>query len=91
MYGGLQGKADKQVLEVFRDAYEEVRRGYNEQLINERKVNLAAILLDVANKEGDPSLWPPQSVPLPSQSSLAYVRSAPIILGAHHILRARSI
>lgn len=50
-----QGQADHEVLAVFRNAYEEVRRGYNEQLINERKTNLAALLLDVANKEGDPS------------------------------------
>jgi hypothetical protein len=54
----LQGQADHEVLEVFRSAYEEVRRGYNDQLINERKTNLAALLLDIANKEGDPSLFP---------------------------------
>ena len=52
----VQGEADYQVLEVFRNAYEEVRRGYNDQLINERKTNLAALLLDVANKEASPGL-----------------------------------
>jgi hypothetical protein len=52
----LQGEADHQVLEVFRSAYEEVKRGYDDQLINERKTNLAALLLDIANKEGDPGL-----------------------------------
>jgi hypothetical protein len=51
-----KGEADHQVLEVFRSAYEEVKRGYDDQLINERKTNLAALLLDIANKEGDAGL-----------------------------------
>jgi hypothetical protein len=57
-FGALQGQADREVLDVFRNAYEEVRRGYNDALIQERKTNLAALLLDVANKEGDPSKQP---------------------------------
>lgn len=58
VFGTLQGQADREVLDVFRNAYEEVRRGYNDALIQERKTNLAALLLDVANKEGDPSKQP---------------------------------
>ena len=60
-----QGEADREVLQVFRNAYEEVRRGYNDALINERKTNLAALLLDIANKEGDASLSPAIAPPLP--------------------------
>jgi hypothetical protein len=68
----VQGQADHEVLEVFRSAYEEVKRGYNEQLINERKTNLAALLLDIANKEGNPSLCP-QNCP---QADLGFAPSA---------------
>jgi len=52
----MQGEADQETLAVFRNAYEEVKRGYNDQLITDRKTNLAALLLDVANKEPDPSI-----------------------------------
>lgn len=69
----VQGQADHEVLEVFRSAYEEVKRGYNDQLINERKTNLAALLLDIANKEGNPSLCP-QFFP---QADLGFAPSAP--------------
>jgi len=59
-YGrGMQGEADQETLAVFRNAYEEVKRGYNDQLITDRKTNLAALLLDVANKEPDPSITQP--------------------------------
>jgi len=52
-----KGEADQETLAVFRSAYEEVKRGYNDVLIMERKTNLAALLLDVANKEPDANVW----------------------------------
>jgi hypothetical protein len=83
MFGELQGKADKDVLQVFRGAYEEASRGNNDALTIERKINLAAILINVANMESDPCLCPAsflcipcqtqQSVPLPP--SLACFRT----------------
>jgi hypothetical protein len=51
-----RGETDQKVLEVFQSAYEEVKRGSDAQLINERKTNLAALLLDIANKIGDAGL-----------------------------------
>lgn len=51
-----RGETDQQVLEVFQSAYEEVKRGSDARLINERKTNLAALLLDIANKIGDAGL-----------------------------------
>ena len=52
------GNADYNVLAVFRQAYEQaVADNYGVEVINERKTNLAALLLDVANKERDPSAW----------------------------------
>jgi hypothetical protein len=51
-----RGETDEQVLGVFQSAYEEVKRGSDAQLINERKTNLAALLLDIANKLGDAGL-----------------------------------
>lgn len=51
-----RGEADQQVLRVFQSAHEEAKRGHDERLINERKINLAALLLDMANKIGDAGL-----------------------------------
>ena len=51
-----RGEADQQVLGVFQSAYEEAKRGSDAQLMNERKTNLAALLLDIANKIGDAGL-----------------------------------
>ena len=51
-----RGEADQQVLRVFQSAHEEAKRGYDERLINERKINLAALRLDMANKIGDAGL-----------------------------------
>lgn len=51
-----RGDIDDQVLRVFQSAYEEAKRGYDEQLTNERKTNLAALLLDMAHKIGDAGL-----------------------------------
>jgi hypothetical protein len=51
-----RGETDQQVLEAFQSAYEEVKRGSDARLINERKTNLAALLLDIANKIGDAGL-----------------------------------
>ena len=48
----LPGQADREKLEVFRKSYNEARNIYYR-----RKTNLAAILLDVANKEGQVSTW----------------------------------
>ena len=47
-----QGQADKEVLDVFRKGYTELKGNYYM-----RKTNLAAILLDVANKQGEVSEW----------------------------------
>jgi hypothetical protein len=52
-----RGMADYEVLDVFRSGLEEVKSSYNEQLKNDRKTNLAALLLDLANKEPDPGAW----------------------------------
>ena len=52
------GNADYDVLAVFRQAYEQaVGDNYGAEVMNERKTNLAALLLDVANKERDPNAW----------------------------------
>ena len=52
------GNADYNVLAVFRQAYEQaVADNYGAEVMNERKTNLAALLLDVANKERDPNAW----------------------------------
>lgn len=51
-----RGETDQQVLEVFYSAYEEAKRGYDRQLVSERATNLAALLLDMANKIGDAGL-----------------------------------
>jgi hypothetical protein len=51
-----RGEADQQVLRVFQSAHEEAKRGHDERRINERKINLAALILDMANKIGDAGL-----------------------------------
>lgn len=51
-----RGETDQQVLEVFYSAYEEAKRGYDRQLVSERATNLAALLVDMANKIGDAGL-----------------------------------
>jgi hypothetical protein len=51
-----RGETDQQVLGVFQSAHEEAKRGSDARLISERKTNLAALLLDIANKIGDAGL-----------------------------------
>eukprot|EP00960_Hanusia_phi_P074639 768280-Hanusia_phi.AAC.8 len=49
-----RGEATQEVLQVFREAYEDSKKSFNEALKIERKTNLAALLLDVANRQADP-------------------------------------
>jgi hypothetical protein len=52
MQKAAKGGADREVLEEFRKGYEEVKSSYYM-----RKTNLAAVLLDVANKQGEVKEW----------------------------------
>jgi len=51
------GEATLEVLKVFREAYEDSKKSFNEALKIERKTNLAALLLDVANRQADPAVF----------------------------------
>ena len=47
-----KGESDREVLKALREGYEEVKSSYYM-----RKTNLAAVLLDVANKQGEVKEW----------------------------------
>ena len=54
------GKADQAVLGAFRKQYADAKEGgADESTLGPLRVNLAAVLLDVANKVGEPDVWLP--------------------------------
>ena len=55
-----EGKADQAVLGAFRKQYADAKEGgTDESTLGPLRVNLAAVLLDVANKVGEPDVWLP--------------------------------
>ena len=55
-----EGKADQAVLGAFRKQYADAKEGgADDSALGPLRVNLAAVLLDVANKMGEPDVWLP--------------------------------
>ena len=54
-----QGKADREVLAVFRDELEKGKASGNAEAIKGLKVNLAALIIDTAKDEAEQSVWQP--------------------------------
>ena len=55
-----EGKADQAVLGAFRKQYADAKEGgADDSALGPLRVNLAAVLLDVANKVGEPDVWLP--------------------------------
>jgi len=52
-----EGQADTEVLEVFRKVLEDSKAQGDEEVTRGVKTNLAALLLDVAKGESEPSVW----------------------------------
>jgi hypothetical protein len=59
MQRAQQGKADEEVLAIFRNELEKAKDTGNAETIKTHKANLAALIIDIAKNEAEPRVWRP--------------------------------